>query len=210
MKLLYHKRDVLKARLNEERAKSSTLTNHELVFEIQAALDVINEYFLDVDLELSELPKGEITYALLWTLFPPRSFITARDDLNQDMVCRVRRTTYTLSQTMEPMSFDIEADYIDFDGTEIGYVSTTTFNINYYRSARPILDLGHFPYQLKPDYFSNKITLLKRTGKVLQLHGRHLQEYQGHAMLDTAVAYGKFNVGCSSCIQLPFISIASS
>ncbi|KAL7794070.1 P-loop containing nucleoside triphosphate hydrolase protein [Trichoderma afarasin] len=176
LEFIYHRRHELAAMQDKERAQSPAVTNHELIFEIQAALDLIDEEFSDVADELSSLPEGEITYDLLWTLFPPRSFVTSQDIFGQQLVHR------------------IAADYIDSNGKKTGFVPVIMLQIPAFRSSRLILQLRHYPFNLRPSYLEDRGTLISRADKVLRLYGQHLQEYQGHASRDPSNPQGaKFN-----------------
>lgn len=188
---------------DKERAQSPAVTNHELIFEIQAALDLIDEEFSDVADELSSLPEGEITYALLWTVFPPRSFVTSQDTFGQQLVLRVRATRYVVSPDGSPECFQIAADYIDSNGKNTGFAPVIKLQIPAFRSSRLILQLRHYPFNLRPSYLEDRKTLVSRADKVLRLYGQQLQEYQGHASGDPFNSLGdKFNV---MHILLPFI-----
>ncbi|KAF3074253.1 hypothetical protein CFAM422_003454 [Trichoderma lentiforme] len=184
LKFIYHRRYELAAMQDKERAQSPAVTNHELIFEIQAALDLIDEEFSDVADELSSLPEGEITYDLLWTLFPPRSFVTSQDTFGQQLVHRVRATRYVLLPNGKPEYFQIAADYIDSNGKKTGFVPVIMLQIPAFRSSRLILQLRHYPFNLRPSYLEDRGTLISRADKVLRLYGQHLQEYQGHASRD--------------------------
>ncbi|QYS99756.1 AAA family ATPase [Trichoderma simmonsii] len=194
LKFIYHQRHELAAIQDKERAQSPAVTNHELIFEIQAALDLIDEELSDVASELSSLPEGEITYDLLWTLFPPGSFVTSRDTFGQQLVHRVRATKFVFSPTGDPCYFQIAADYIDSNGKKTGFVPTIELQIPAFRSSRLILQLRHYPFNLRPSYLKDRETLISRADKVLRLYGQQLQEYQGHASRDPSNPQGaKFN-----------------
>ncbi|KAJ4859741.1 ATPase family associated with various cellular activities (AAA) domain-containing protein [Trichoderma breve] len=179
---------------DKERAQSPAVTNHELIFEIQAALDLIDEEFSDVAGELSSLPEGEITYDLLWTLFPPRSFVTARDTFGQQLVHRVRATKFVSLPNGNPECFQIAADYIDSNGKKTGFVPVIMLQIPAFPSSRLILQLRHYPFNIRPSYLEDRGILISRADKVLRLYGQHLLEYQGRASRDPSNPQGaKFN-----------------
>ncbi|KAL6821724.1 P-loop containing nucleoside triphosphate hydrolase protein [Trichoderma sp. SZMC 28015] len=193
LKFIYHRRHELAAMQDKERAQSPAVTNHELIFEIQAALDLVDEEFSDVADELSSFPRGEITYDLLWTLFPPGSFVTSQDTFGQQLVHRVRATKYISPAIGDPY-FQIEADYVDSNGRKMGFVPAVKLHIPDFRSSRLILQLRHYPLNLRPSYLEDREILISRADKVLRLYGQHLQEYQGHASQDPLNPQGvKFN-----------------
>ncbi|OPB46311.1 hypothetical protein A0O28_0064320 [Trichoderma guizhouense] len=63
-----------------------------------------------------------------------------------------------------------------------------------FRSSRLILQLRHYPFNLRPSCLEDRETLISRADKVLRLYGQQLQEYQGHASRDPSNPQGaKFN-----------------
>ena len=188
MRLVYYQRQSLTERLRRETSRAQP--NDQLIFELEAALDLIAEYFADVDDEISSLPGREMTFNLLWTLFPPRTLVGSIDRLGQLMVYRVREVYYR-KRFDGTQVFCMEVDYIDSDGEETGFVERRHLNIGEFRSTRPILELPYNPFHLHPRYETERMELLKRAEKLLRLQGRNLQEYRGHALSESD---GKFNV----------------
>ncbi|KAL6695661.1 P-loop containing nucleoside triphosphate hydrolase protein [Trichoderma pleuroticola] len=194
LKFIYHRRHELAIIQEKERAQSPAVTNHELIFEIQAALDLIDEEFSDVADTLSGLPQGEITYDLLWTLFPPGFFVTSQDTFGQQRVHRVRSTRFMFFPRGDPRCFQIKADYIDSNGEKTGFAPAVELEIPAFRSSKLILQLHHHPFKLRPTYDEDREAIISRTNKVLRLYGQQIQEYQGHASLDPLNPQGaKFN-----------------
>ncbi|PNP56836.1 hypothetical protein THARTR1_03134 [Trichoderma harzianum] len=194
LKFIYHRRHELAIIQEKERAQSPAVTNHELIFEIEAALDLIDEEFSNVADTLSGLPQGEIIYDLLWTLFPPGSFVTSQDTFGQQLVHRVRATKFIFFSNGDPRCFQIKADYIDSNGEKTGFAPAVELEIPAFRSSKLILQLHHHPFKLRPTYDEDRETLISRTDKVLRLYGQQIQEYQGHASRDPLNLQGtKFN-----------------
>lgn len=191
MKLLWHRKGDLEARLRRETQVA--FPNHTLIFELEAAIDLIDEVFVDVYTQLDALDEGEITFDLLWTCFPPLSLVTSVDSLGQQRLYRVRETEYRLY--MNERIFLLVTGHIGSNGKQTGFVSDETFQISEFRSAKPVLDLPHHPFAARPNHRQEREALIERGDKWLQLRGRHIQEYRGHAVSGGDHAYGKFNVG---------------
>ncbi|KAK7705528.1 hypothetical protein SLS64_007895 [Diaporthe eres] len=190
MKLLWHRKGDLEARLRRETQVA--FPNHTLIFELEAAIDLIDEVFADVYTQLDALDEGEITFDLLWTCFPPLSLVTGVDSLGQQRLYRVRETKYRVHMNGE-RTFLLVTNHISSNGKMTGFVSDETFQISEFRSAKPVLDLLHHPFTARPNHKQEREALIKRGDKWLQLGGRHIQEYRGHAVNGGDHAYGKFN-----------------
>ncbi|KAK5997570.1 hypothetical protein PT974_02933 [Cladobotryum mycophilum] len=182
MKHIWFQRQNLVSRLDKQLTKPASDSNEDFIFEIQAGIDLLTEKFGDVDDQLADLQGQEITYKLLWTLFPPHTFVTGSDSLGQERVFRVQRTEYTVKPDGSPCAFQIDADYIDTNGEKVGFVNNVPLYIAPFRGGKRILELGHYPVALRPDYALLREALIERADKVQRLRGMHLQEYTGHAI----------------------------
>lgn len=192
MKLLWHRKGDLEARLRRETEVA--FPNHTLIFELEASIDLVDEVFADVHTELDSLDEGEITFDLLWTCFPPLSLVTGVDSLGQQRLYRVRETRYGTYGNGERF-FLLVTDHISSNGKQTGFVSDEKFQIDEFRSAKLVLGLPHHPFSVRPNHKQEREALIERGDKWLQLRGRHIQEYQGHAVNGEDHGYGKFNVG---------------
>lgn len=192
MKLLWHRKGDLETRLRRETQVA--FPNHNLIFEIDAAIDLIHEIFSDVYSQIEALEEGEITFDLLWTCFPPLSLVTGQDALGQRRLHRVRETWYEALFGGERV-FHLITDYISSDGKKTGFVNDTTLHIREFRGAKRMLDLSHHCFCIRPNFQQERDALIDRGGKWLRLRGRHVQEYRGHAVNGEDHCSGKFNVG---------------
>lgn len=195
MKLLWHRRGNIETRLRDETQKEPP--NHDLIFELEAAIDLINDYFSTVRSRLAALDEGTITFDLLWTCFPPLSLVTGSDldKLGQQRLSRVRETKYQEAWGGGHV-FCLDTDYISSDGKDTGFVGDMTLDIDAFRSAKPILDLPLHPFHLRPSHERERDALIERGDKWLRLRGRHVQEYRGHAISgEGRYSSAKFNVG---------------
>lgn len=181
LKLMYHYRHILATKLEQAVACTDTNAEPDLIFEIEAALDLIQDEFADKMLELTQLPEGETTYDLLWTFFPPRSLVATKDDHGQLEVLRVRKATYVSHRDGTQEGLEIEVDYVSFDGEKTGFVEVKPLMIAPFKSSRPILKLDYYPFDLAPSADLERQALLERAERIMRLHGQHVQEYRGYA-----------------------------
>lgn len=75
----------------------------------------------------------------------------------------------------------VNAEYIDSDGNLTG-LARGQATIPEFTGFCPIIDLNAFPFQYHPKYEILRCDLIARGERSLKLRGRHLQEYQGHAL----------------------------
>lgn len=195
--MLFHARDDLQKQLKEVDA--SKISSEEEIFELSALVEFIQQHFSREFYELSELPPRHITFDLLWTSFSPHAMLLGSDDLGQDRVLRVRSSEY--KKMDGSMVFVVETEFVDSDGLNIGFVRSryTTFIIQQFQGTTALADLPAAPLHLHPSYETIKVDLIARGERILNLHGRRLQEYKGVALgpRDKEGKRIKFNVSPS-------------
>ncbi|KFY42027.1 hypothetical protein V495_04682 [Pseudogymnoascus sp. VKM F-4514 (FW-929)] len=162
LKILFHARDDLREQLKE--AAASKISSEEEIFELSALLEFIQQHFSREFYELSELPAGQITFDLLWTLCSPHAMLLGSDDLGQDRVLRT--------------------EFVDSDGLNIGFIRSeyATIRIQQFQGTTALADLPAAPLHLHHSYETIKVDLISRGERILNLHGRRLQEYKGIAL----------------------------
>lgn len=179
--MLFHAQDGLQKKLKEAVASKSP--SDDQIFELSAILEFIPQHFSREIFDLSELPAGQITFDLLWTLCPPHALLLSSDDLGQDRVLRVRSSSYA-KQMDGSISFIVKTEFADSDGQHIGFVRSgyADIRIQEFRGTTSLTDLPASPLHLHPSYEALKADLIARGERILNLHGRHLQEYKGAAL----------------------------
>jgi hypothetical protein len=177
LKLLYHARTALAAKLQE----ATEAKDENLIFELKSLLEFTNEHFNHVISELDDLPTGQITFESLWTLFPPNTVAHSKDKLKQVKVVRVRSSGYSKKEDGS-VEFRLSTDYLDSDGRQVGYVWPQRLTINQFRGSMPIQQLQCYPTLLHPQFEELRRELILRGQRLLSLHGRHFQQYEGHAL----------------------------
>jgi hypothetical protein len=181
LKLLFYARFDLALKL--EQAKSSNPSNELQVFELEAGLEFIGEHYGGHIHELKQLPKNEITFEYLWTLFRPNALVYGTDQLKQGRIYRVRGSNYNEEQDGS-VKFVLLIDHLDSDGELTGFVSSTASKIASFEGSMLVTNLALFPFALHPQRETVRKELATRGEKLMRLRGRHLQEYSGHAITE--------------------------
>lgn len=116
-----------------------------------------------------------ISFEYLWTIFSPGMEVYTQID-GQDRIVSLRDSRYGANMSGE--FFSLECRYIDCDGSNFGYVSTS-FDIASFDGVKKLVDLDAIPSHLKPDVESLVGRLHARGEKLEQLNGFHHMSYSG-------------------------------
>lgn len=166
------------------------------IFEIEAGLRYIREDFDRTFTSLANLlPNNQITYPVLWAIFPPNTIIYGVDQLLNPRAWRVRSVAEQEGDDGNQW-LQIEPEHIDFDGENVGTVRSDSLKINAFPGAQSISELPYFPIEYASDPAAIRKGLLEMGRKAIRLHGRRLVEYKGHALKEVPPPRGvaKFNV----------------
>ncbi|KAI9741267.1 MAG: hypothetical protein M1834_002983 [Cirrosporium novae-zelandiae] len=186
--ILYHSKQGLVERLKKEQ--SSSPENEDTIFEIKSALQFIEEEYGSSRAKVEKLlANHEVTFDLLWTIFPPNTIVYGSKMLGQP------RAWVSRSIELEEIEADIfqmvlRAEYLDFDGKNLGYVGPTKLVIPRFPNTMRISDLPFFPLKLHPELDKIRLQLLSRGRKALKLYDRKLVEYMGHALREATERKG--------------------
>lgn len=175
-----------------------------MVEHLSTAIQFVYEDFGSriADLE-SLLPHKEITYDLLWTLFPPRTLtFTLGTLLEQPQIMKVTGTEYYQGQ--EGSWLLIHCLIIAHGGRAFG-TSRETLKIPIFDGARQIEDLPSFPLRFHGQERAIRDELVDRGRKFVTLLDPRCQEYSGAAAMEVE-KFGnntiqKFNVCMSFTVM---------
>lgn len=193
-KLLFHSHDALEALLKTKNRNEPA--DEPFIFELEAALRYIREDFDSTFTSLSKLlPNKQVTYPILWTLFPPNSIVYSTDQLRNPRAWLVRSVEEKEDNNGNQW-LQLLPEHIDYDGTNVGAVHSEFLKIPAFPGAKRISDLPCFPLEYHPDPATARKNLLEMGQKAMSLHGRALMEYKGHALKEVPPPRGiaKFNV----------------
>ncbi|CAN8103121.1 unnamed protein product [Discula destructiva] len=139
--------------------------------------DLLSSEFSEVEEAMVDMKKnGVITFAHLWTIFPPGTVVFNRQD-NQDRALRLQTSRYGVDQNNLPV-FWLTASYVDFDGQKFG-TQKLNVSISSFEGTRPINSLTSFPIELHNDYKQVKERLIERGVRVEALAGSCFTNYNG-------------------------------
>lgn len=191
---MFHAHDALAALLKTKDPNNDE--DKSFIFEIEAGLRYIREDFDRTFTSLANLlPNNQITYPVLWAIFPPNTIIYGVDQLLNPRAWRVRSVSEQ-EDNKGNQWLQIEPEHIDYDGENVGTVQSDSLKINAFPGAKSISELQYFPIEYAPDPAAIRKGLLEMGRKAIRLHGRRLVEYKGHALKEVPPPRGiaKFNV----------------
>jgi hypothetical protein len=126
---------------------------------------------------MQDFTKNEvISFDYLWTIFAPGMQVYTKLD-GQDRLMELTDSRYGASMGGE--FFTLEYKYIDCDGSNSGYVSSSV-DIEKFEGVKKIVDLDAFPSHLHNDVQNLVNRLHERGRKFEELNGFHHVSYSGY------------------------------
>ncbi|MCJ1376077.1 hypothetical protein MMC20_007315 [Loxospora ochrophaea] len=179
-KLLFYALPSLTARINDEEAKDTP--NKGLIDDISTALEFIDEDFGNTILSLASLSEhDEITFDLLWTLFPPRTVVfTKKNEMNEPQALRFQTGSYETRQDRSEY-FSLKCSMINHDGQDFGW-GDHWLEINGFEGAKKTYTLSALPLSLHPEKEAMRNQLIDRGRKYIQMLEPTCREYNGTAI----------------------------
>ncbi|KAJ6601323.1 P-loop containing nucleoside triphosphate hydrolase protein [Mycena vulgaris] len=179
---LFHCRVALTRKMEEEQAKSEP--DNALIADITTALQFIREDYAGIIGDFDLLAHQEISYDLLWIIFPPNNLVYHfHPHTEQPQILLARSFEYSKRRD-ETYYAKIACDVINNDGASFGY-AREDLEIDIFSGALKILDLPLFPL----DYHPNKQDLcnssVQRGKKFVKLPAHSYNEISGPAMRET-------------------------
>lgn len=183
--LLFHAREGLAARVKAETAKEAP--NKALVEEVGVALQYIEQDYASTQASLTSLAEhDEITFDLLWALFPPNTTVYTKSNLlREHQVCKLQKGEYETLQS-GAKQFGLALRHISHDGEKLGWAEKT-LNIGYFEGAKKVHNLTVVPLDRLPTKDAVCQELRKRGTRYMELieaaRGTY-QEYTGAAITE--------------------------
>lgn len=181
--LLFHARIGLEERLKAEQGKAHT--NKAVIDDLNVALQYIAEDY-DSTLEtLASLSSHyEITFNLLWTLFPPNTEIfTKHNLLREDQVLKLQTGEYG-ARANGSRYFSLNVRHISHDGEKFGWIQETSMQIDQFEGAKKVHHLKCFPLSHHPDQDDIRTKLIQRGRRYVELLQPTYLEYTGAAITE--------------------------
>lgn len=181
-KELFQCRPGLIKRLGEEQAKPEP--NDALVADIQTALQFIQEDYAGQIRDLEQLTYNEISYELLWVIFPPNVLVYRFHIYTEQPQILLARSLEYLQRPNGSLYAKIACDVINNDGNSFG-LARDDIEIDAFRGARRIRDLPLFPIEHLPNKDEICALAAKRGKKFVGLAEHSYHEISGAAMRET-------------------------
>lgn len=132
--------------------------------------------------------NGVVTHDLLWTIFEPE------DEIFSMVGGRPRAFRFKSGETnCRTGAFDLEAQYIDFDGEDFGF-RDKDFEVVPFGGTMPITALPVFPLRHHSDQISIRDALIARGAVWETYKGYHFKYYEGLAVGRYMRREFKFNI----------------
>ncbi|KAH9987836.1 hypothetical protein F4779DRAFT_611294 [Xylariaceae sp. FL0662B] len=122
---------------------------------------------------------GKVTFDDAWQIFPPSSLVQTKF-YGVDTICRVVKYKKREANPGRgtPASWIIDMEYVDWNGENSGY-ATTTLTIMEFDGYRRVTALPVFPISFHSDEARIKATLIERGRKFERLRGYHFMLSSG-------------------------------
>lgn len=201
-KLLFNSRIQLRERLAAEAGKETP--DEDLIKGIDTALLYLQEDWGETETDFDTLlAQGEITYDLLWALFPPNTYVRAyHTGTEQELVLYSRSMAYQVT----PMgSFAVlKCDLVNNDGKAFG-LAVDSRTINQFAGTRRLTDLPIVPLELYAEKDRLRELAIRR-GKQFANIDRYFCECSGPAVVEggfmiKAPVKVQVRVSVASCIE---------
>ena len=140
----------------------------------------LQEHYASTIKTLPELlGRGEMTFDLLWTLFPPNTVIYTSCVYSEEPKCLI--FDYGEEKILKKGKFYVlQCRYLDFNGKHLGEVISNLL-IPEFRGAKVITSLESFPLAFHKEMGKVKSELIERGRRFASLRGIHHTAYQGLA-----------------------------
>jgi hypothetical protein len=183
--LLFHAREGLTTRVQAEETKETP--NKALVDELGVALQYITQDYASTQASLDSLSEhDEISFDLVWALFPPNTTVYTKNNLlREHQVFKLQKGEYG-STASGAKFFELNLRYISHDGEKLGWAEKT-MHISSFDGAKKVFNLNVVPLSRLPTKDDVCTELIKRGKRYLELldapNGTY-QEYAGAAVTE--------------------------
>ena len=176
--ILFHFLDDLDAYLDKLKSQDR---NEDIISHLSLLLDFMEKIYASTKRHLNDLlSHQEITYNLLWAIFPPNTLVNTTCPGTKKPQC----VRYDFGQEKRlpdgSCYFSLSCRYFDFDGQNLGDVSME-LAIYKFRGAERIENLPNFPLQYHSARSEITARLRKCGQKFASLCGTHHQHCRGAA-----------------------------
>ncbi|KAL2056976.1 hypothetical protein ABVK25_002715 [Lepraria finkii] len=188
VEVLFHYLTELESRRDKGDQETDQATKH-----LDLLVCYLQKHFASTIQTLPQLIEhNEITFDLLWALFPPNSLVYTTCIYSEQPKCLV--FDFGDVQVIKQQTYWVlQGRYLDYDGKKFGEVSRALL-IPEYRGAKIITSLETFPLACHPEVAEVESTLIERGRKFMSLQGVHHRSYNGLAHFKKDGQPIKFNL----------------
>ncbi|KAF2638409.1 P-loop containing nucleoside triphosphate hydrolase protein [Massarina eburnea CBS 473.64] len=178
--LMFHAYGGLKEKLDKEQTKANS--DDELVGVLCVALQYIEEDFGATMETLKSLEaQDEITFELLWTLFPPNTHIYSKANvLSEEQLSILSHSAYG-TRLDGTKYYQLVLQLISHDRRKFGWVKNYP-TIATFEGATKVQDLPFFPFSRHANHDKIRESLHQRGKRFVELCSPTYQEYVGQSM----------------------------
>ena len=175
IEILFHFLPQIEAKRDITLLESDKETQH-----LDLLIRFLQEHYASIIKTLPELlERGEMTFDLLWTLFPPNTLIYTSCVYSEEPKCLI--FDFGEEKLLKKGKFYVlQCRYLDFNGKVLGEVISNLL-IPEFRGAKPITSLEAFPLKYHREMAKVKAELIERGRRFASLKGIHHTAYQGLA-----------------------------
>ncbi|CAD6566684.1 MAG: hypothetical protein ASARMPREDX12_008793 [Alectoria sarmentosa] len=175
IEILFHFLSQIESKRDIALLESDTMTQH-----LDLLVRFLQEHYASIIKTLPELlERGEMTFDLLWTLFPPNTVVYTSCVYSEEPKCLI--FDFGEEKILKKGKFYVlQCRYLDFNGKLLGEVISNLL-IPEFRGAKPIVSLEAFPLKYHQEMAKVKSELIERGRRFASLKGIHHTAYQGLA-----------------------------
>ncbi|KAJ6543108.1 P-loop containing nucleoside triphosphate hydrolase protein [Mycena capillaripes] len=177
---LFHSRPALAKKLEEFKIESDTA----LAADIMTALQLIQEEYGSTLGDLDLLSHQEISYVLLWVLFPPNTLVYRFHSYTEQVQILLARGFEYKKRKDNSEYAEILCDVMNNDGSSFGF-ARDKLEIDAFVGARKIQDLVAFPLVYHPNKQDICDFTIKRGKRFANLATHSYNEISGPAMRES-------------------------
>ncbi|CAK5275284.1 unnamed protein product [Mycena citricolor] len=180
---LFHTRGKLRGRMLEEMKK--TEPDHGLITDIETVFQFIDEDYSGILGDLNLLAHNEISYDLLWVIYPPNTLIYRFHSFTeQPQLLLARSIEYRRRRRDDSPYAHIDCDVVNNDGDSFG-LARDVIEIDPFRGTRRIRDLPACPVDYLPNKEEMLAHALDRGKRLVDISSAPYREISGPAMKET-------------------------
>ncbi|KAK1965454.1 P-loop containing nucleoside triphosphate hydrolase protein [Colletotrichum sublineola] len=184
LEIFYHNRAALQERL--DKAKCSDPMDVELVEDLEETLKFAEEeHATNIANLVPLLDAGEITWELMWAIFPPNILVYRYHRLiEEDQVLKVRAIRQVKRYNKQKY-WQLDCRIVADDGAKFGLAyEPFLMKIDEFNGARKIMDLRIFPLKYHARAGEVRAEALSRGRRFAELHEPRVMQTSGPAMFE--------------------------